>query len=74
MNLVTPQVYTRAKFIEMTKSKTEPHASEVTLLKGSPLNIRVGGAGDVSLIKAMLNMLPKPKIKGPTSPFEEAQW
>jgi 2-C-methyl-D-erythritol 4-phosphate cytidylyltransferase len=74
MNLVTPQVYTRAKFLEMTQSKTEPHASEVTLLKGSPLNIRVGGGGDVSLIKAMLNMLPKPKIKGPTSPFEEAQW
>jgi 2-C-methyl-D-erythritol 4-phosphate cytidylyltransferase/2-C-methyl-D-erythritol 2,4-cyclodiphosphate synthase len=73
MNLVTPQVFKREKFIELAKSKAEPHASEVTLLKGSPLNLRIGG-GDVSLIKAMVNMLPKPKLKGPTSPFEEAQW
>ena len=74
MNLVTPQVFSRDKFMELCKSKAEPHASEVTLLKGSPLNVRIGGAGDVSLIKAMLNMLPKPKIKPPSSPFEEAQW
>ena len=34
----------------------------VTLVKGSPLNVRVGGGGDASMIKAMLNMMPKPKI------------
>jgi 2-C-methyl-D-erythritol 4-phosphate cytidylyltransferase len=73
MNLLTPQVFAREKFLELAKNKAEPHASEVTLLKGSPLNLRAGG-GDTSLIKAMLNMLPKPKLKGPTSPFEEAQW
>ncbi|HEY1628457.1 MAG TPA: 2-C-methyl-D-erythritol 4-phosphate cytidylyltransferase [Tepidisphaeraceae bacterium] len=73
MNLATPQVFKREKFIELAKNKTEPHASEVTLLKGSPLNVRIGG-GDVSLVRAMINLLPKPKIKGPTSPFEEAQW
>jgi len=44
------------------------------LLKGSGLNIRAGGAGDASLVKAMLNLLPKAKVKGPTNPFEEAQW
>ena len=74
MNLVTPQVFKREKFIELAKNKSEPHASQVTLLKGSPLNLRAGGGGDVSLIKAMLNMLPKRKTKGLTSPFEEAQW
>jgi len=74
MNLATPQVFSRDTFMELCKSKTEPHASQVTLLKGSPLNVRIGGAGDVSMIKAMLNMLPKPKIKPPSSPFEEAQW
>jgi len=26
------------------------------------------------MVKTMLNMLPKPKIKPPSSPFEEAQW
>jgi 2-C-methyl-D-erythritol 4-phosphate cytidylyltransferase/2-C-methyl-D-erythritol 2,4-cyclodiphosphate synthase len=73
MNLATPQAFKREKFLEFAKSKAEPHASEVTLLKGSPLNLRIGG-GDASLIKAMINMLPRPKLKGPTSPFEEAQW
>ena len=34
-----------------------------------PVNVRVGGSGDVSLVKAMLNMLPKPKVKAPSSPF-----
>lgn len=74
MNLVTPQVYTREKFLEMCKSKSEIHASHLTLLKGSPLNIRVGGPGDAGFVKTMINMLPKPKIKAPLSPFEEAQW
>jgi 2-C-methyl-D-erythritol 4-phosphate cytidylyltransferase len=74
MNLVTPQAFKRERFIELARSKAEPHASEITLLKASPLNIRIGGAGDTSLVKAMINMLPKPKLKGPTSPFEEAQW
>ena len=73
MNLVTPQVFRKDKFLEMCKSKTEIHPSELTLIKGASLNVRVGGAGDVSLAKAMLNMLPKPKIKA-ASPFEEAQW
>ncbi len=72
MQLVTPMVFTKAKFAELAKSKAEPHASELTLVKGSPLNIRVGS--DVSLAKAMINLLPKPKIKAANSPFDEAQW
>lgn len=74
MNIATPHCYSRAAFDELVKSKAEPHASKITLIKGSPLNIRVGGPGDVSLIKAMLNMLPKAKSKALSSPFEEAQW
>jgi 2-C-methyl-D-erythritol 4-phosphate cytidylyltransferase len=74
MSLVTPQVYRKEKFLELANTKVEVPASEICLIKGSPLNLRVGGGGDVSLIKAMLNMLPKPKVKAPSSPFEEAQW
>jgi 2-C-methyl-D-erythritol 4-phosphate cytidylyltransferase/2-C-methyl-D-erythritol 2,4-cyclodiphosphate synthase len=74
MQLMTPWSFSKAAFDEMTAAKAEPHASKLTLLKGSPLNIRVGGAGDVSLAKAMINLLPKPKIKGPLTPFDEAQW
>lgn len=73
MNLVTPQVFSREEYLRLAKEKTDTHASQVTLLKGSPLNVRVAGSGDASLIKAMLNMLPKPK-KAAGGPFDEAQW
>jgi 2-C-methyl-D-erythritol 4-phosphate cytidylyltransferase len=71
--LVTPQFYSKEKFAHLAATKQELHASELTLVKGSPLNIRASG-GDAGLMKAMLNLLPKPKIKPPSSPFEEAQW
>jgi 2-C-methyl-D-erythritol 4-phosphate cytidylyltransferase len=74
MHLLTPQAFSREKFMELVKAKREAHAAEVTLLKGSPLNLRVGGAGDAGLVGAMLKMLPKAKVKPPSSPFEEAQW
>ena len=74
MYLLTPQVYAKAKFAEMASTGKELHPSQVRLLKGSSLNVRLGGGGDASLVKAMTNMLPKPKIKAPSSPFEEAQW
>jgi len=74
MQLLTPQVYSRQKFLEMAANKQEPHASTIHLLKGSPLNVRISGPGDATLVRAMLNLLPKPKIKGPSNPFEEAQW
>lgn len=74
MNLLTPQVYSREKFAQMASTRQEVHPSQATLVKGSALNLRLGGSGDASLVKTMLNMLPKPKIKAPSSPFEEAQW
>ncbi|HEX2971508.1 MAG TPA: 2-C-methyl-D-erythritol 4-phosphate cytidylyltransferase [Tepidisphaeraceae bacterium] len=74
MNLLTPQVYSRKKFEEMAQSKQELHASQLHLIKGSPLNLRIGAPSDANLLKAMLSLLPKPKLKGPLSPFEEAQW
>jgi 2-C-methyl-D-erythritol 4-phosphate cytidylyltransferase len=74
VQLLTPEVFSKAKFTELITAKRAPHAAEVTLIKGSPLNVRVGTAGDAGLVGAMLKMLPKPKIKPPSSPFEEAQW
>jgi hypothetical protein len=71
---MTPQVYSRNKLAEMASSRDHLPATQLTLLKGSPLNIRIRGSGDAGLAKAMMNMLPKPKIKPPSSPFEEAQW
>jgi 2-C-methyl-D-erythritol 4-phosphate cytidylyltransferase len=74
MQLLTPQSFTAAKFLEVAKSKQEPHASQFTLLKGSPLNVRVNGGADASLVRTLIGMLPKPKAKPLSSPFEEAQW
>jgi 2-C-methyl-D-erythritol 4-phosphate cytidylyltransferase len=74
MQILTPQSFSLAAFKEMATSKKEPHASTLHLLKASPLNLRLGGPGDERMVKTMLGMLPKPKLKGPSNPFEEAQW
>ena len=71
--LLTPHVYARQRFNELAAGR-EIHPTEFTLVKGSALNIRLAGAGDGALAKAMLNLLPKPKSKAPSNPFEEAQW
>lgn len=74
MHILTPQAYSRQKFAAMVANKENFPPVQAKLLKGSPLNIRLRGAGDASLAKAMMGLLPKPKIKPPSSPFEEAQW
>ncbi|HEY7118807.1 MAG TPA: 2-C-methyl-D-erythritol 4-phosphate cytidylyltransferase [Tepidisphaeraceae bacterium] len=74
MQLLTPQSFSLASFKELAGGKKEPHPSKFTVLKGSPLNVRVGGPGDERMVKTMLGMLPRPKVKGPSNPFEEAQW
>jgi 2-C-methyl-D-erythritol 4-phosphate cytidylyltransferase len=73
MQLLTPQVFSRQRFSELASGKAI-HASEWKLLKASGLNVRVGNAGDASLARAMMNLLPKPKAKAMNNPFEEAQW
>jgi 2-C-methyl-D-erythritol 4-phosphate cytidylyltransferase len=72
--VLTPQVFSAAAFKEMAGKKAEPHASQFGLVEGSGLNVRASGGRDASLLKAMLNMLPKRKVRGPENPFEEAQW
>jgi 2-C-methyl-D-erythritol 4-phosphate cytidylyltransferase len=74
LNVLTPQVYSREKYLEMAQTQREIHPSASTLLKGSDLNLRIRGPGDAGLAKTMMNMLPKAKVKPPSSPFEEAQW
>jgi 2-C-methyl-D-erythritol 4-phosphate cytidylyltransferase len=68
-----PQAFTKSKFLELAKSG-ELHASQYTLLKGSPLNVRVATPGDAAFAKNILHLLPKPKIKAATNPFGEAEW
>jgi 2-C-methyl-D-erythritol 4-phosphate cytidylyltransferase len=74
VQMLLPICFTRARFERLASEKTEPHASEYAIVKGSGLNVRVNGGHDAGLVKAMLNLLPRPKVKAPSSPFEEAQW
>lgn len=70
--VVPPILFTRAKFAEVAGRK-ELHAADLTLIKGSALNVRVGQT-DAAMVKAMMSLLPRPKAKPASSPFEEAQW
>jgi len=72
--VVTPWAFRKDKFVELAKAKRDPAASEAWLLRSSPLNIRVAGGSDAHLVKTMIAMLPKPKVRGPDNPFEEASW
>lgn len=72
--MLLPLSMSKARFDQLVKSKQDPHASEYAVVKGSGLNVRVGGGHDASIVRAMIGLLPKPKVKPPSSPFEEAQW
>jgi len=74
VQVVTPWILRKDKFAEMANNKRDPIAADVWLVRSSPLNIRVGAPADAALAKIMIAMLPKPKIKAPDNPFEEAQW
>lgn len=74
MQIQTPQIFARNAFEQMVKTGKEPHASQMKIVKGSPLNVRVGSPGDAVYVKAMIALLPKPKIRAASSPFDEAQW
>ena len=67
VQLLTPQVFTRAKFAELGAGGKELHPSQVTLVKGSPLNIRIGGAGEAGLAKSFLSAIVQDDIGAPVA-------
>jgi 2-C-methyl-D-erythritol 4-phosphate cytidylyltransferase len=71
--LITPMVLPRDEFLAMVKTRREPHASKLTLVKASPLNLRMNTPADERQIKSTLATLPKP-VKLNDGPFGEAQW
>lgn len=74
VQLLTPQLYSRERFNAMTAGGEHMPLAHARLIKGSPLNVRIRGGGDASLGNLILGLLPKPKVKPPSNPFEEAQW
>lgn len=74
VQLLTPQAFARATFLSAAAARQDVDPAQFKLVRGSGLNVRVGTGADAGLAKACLGMLPKPKLKAPISPFEEAQW
>jgi 2-C-methyl-D-erythritol 4-phosphate cytidylyltransferase len=72
--LTGPLVFKRSVAEEFARSGLDAVMSRLTLVDSSPLNIRIQSERDASVLKSMLTHLPKPKAKGPLTPFEEAQW
>ena len=75
--LLTPQVFTRKRFLQMAESKTEIPPYELELLKGSSLNIRIASSADASMIKAMIKSTSpslNSRRRAPSSLEEKPQW
>ncbi len=69
--LLWPMIFTRAGLDAAVNDKKLP--SPIELIEGSALNVRVGSV-ETAVVKAMIGLLPKPKTRAASSPFEEAQW
>lgn len=72
--LAWPQIYSKKLFDEILAKGFDSVMSRLTPIESSPLNIRANAAGDASLIKSAIALLPKPKMKASSNPFDEAQW
>ena len=69
-SVLTPRLYDLATFKTLCAEGKEP--ATLQLIESSPLNVRCGEMS-AGIVKAMIQMLPKPKV-APSNPFEEAQW
>lgn len=78
----TPQVFQRSLLVEAydnigNKKPTdesqliEQAGHKVTLVEGSPLNIKITSKQDLRLAKACLDAMPKPKFDAPIHPFAD---
>lgn len=77
----TPQVFRRELLMEAYAKRggfvatddaqlVERLGKQVTIVQGSPLNIKITTADDLRLAEQALKVLPKPKFQGPAHPFE----
>ncbi|MBI2825888.1 MAG: 2-C-methyl-D-erythritol 4-phosphate cytidylyltransferase [Planctomycetia bacterium] len=76
----TPQVFRRAILLEAYGRRAGFNATDdaqlverlgkpVTVVRGSPINIKIGTKEDLRLAEHALKALPKPKFQGPAHPF-----
>jgi len=78
----TPQVFRRELLLEAYAQRGEVAATddaqlvealghEVSVVEGSPLNLKITTKEDLRLAEATLKVLPKPKLSGPGHPFAD---
>lgn len=83
----TPQVFKRSVIVEAYSKRAELDGEPtddaqlveaighpVALVESDFSNLKITIPADLSLATAVLKSRPKPKPKGPITPFEEAQW
>lgn len=78
----TPQVFRRSLLVEAYAKRAGFAATDdaqlverlgkpVTVVQGSPLNLKITTKEDLRLAEAALKALPKPKLSGPAHPFAD---
>lgn len=78
----TPQVFDRKLLLEAHAKRGEFEATDdaqlverigqaVTVVTGSPLNLKIATRDDLRLAEQVLKVLPRPKLKGTGNPFAD---
>jgi 2-C-methyl-D-erythritol 4-phosphate cytidylyltransferase len=78
----TPQVFRRELLLEAYAQRGDFQATDeaqlverighpVTVVRGSPINLKIATKEDQRLAEQALKALPKPKLRGPLHPFAE---
>jgi len=82
----TPQVFRRELLLEAYAQRDGFQATDdaqlverlgqpVTIVPGSPINLKIATKEDLRLAEQALKALPKPKLKGPVHPFaDDDKW
>ncbi|MCK4276855.1 MAG: 2-C-methyl-D-erythritol 4-phosphate cytidylyltransferase [Phycisphaerae bacterium] len=80
----TPQVFGRDLLVKAYEGDisgatddaqlVEATGHPVSIVAGDPRNVKITTPSDLALAAAVIKSLPKPKPKGPSHPFAEAQW
>lgn len=78
----TPQVFRRQLLLDAYAARADQPATDdaqlvealgqpVSIVEGSPLNVKITASVDLKLAACALKSLPKPKVSGPAHPFSE---
>jgi 2-C-methyl-D-erythritol 4-phosphate cytidylyltransferase len=81
----TPQVFRRQLLLDAYAARSDPPATDdaelverlghrVTVVTGSPINMKIATKEDLRLAAYALKALPKPKILGGQHPFDDEMW